>query len=279
MKALLSAALTLAVLTGCAAQAPEPTATSAGKDPQEANEVKWKLERAKADCMKKKGFKYIPFVMAGPAETETQKRMAAGDYAATKEFRTKYGYQVFAQYIYPNDSASGALVTEEFGEDPNSKVAMNETQFNAFKSAKNACSTKAFKAVLNADVKDPLDVLKLQRDLSGRLTARRLDGDAELVKLAVTFGDCLKAKGYPITSLKPTDLAKRGETATYAEIDKLGPGSSGSSPDLTAAQAKPHFAKEVKDALDDLECGKEFYARFSPIYTAIRQEVKAQIPL
>lgn len=60
-----------------------------------------RLERAKADCMKKKGFKYIPFVMAGPAETETQKRMAAGDYAATKEFRTKYGYQVFAQYIYP----------------------------------------------------------------------------------------------------------------------------------------------------------------------------------
>ncbi|MEU7893765.1 hypothetical protein AB0B45_12960 [Nonomuraea sp. NPDC049152] len=277
MRAFVAAALALAVLTGCATQAPEPVASSATGAGKDAKETKWKLERAKADCMKQKGFKYIPFIMSEPKETEAQKKMAHGDYAAAKEFRTKYGYQAFARYIYPHDSASGALVPEDFGEDPNAKVRMNEAQFRAFETAKQACSTKAFKVVLNKDVSSIMDVANLQRDLSDRLTARRLDGDSELVRLAVTFGDCLKAKGYAVTSLKPSDLAKRGEKAMFAELDKLGDDSHGF-PELTAEQARPHFAKEVKDALDDLECGKEFYARYSPISTAIRQEAEEQIP-
>ncbi|GAA3307686.1 hypothetical protein GCM10020219_006950 [Nonomuraea dietziae] len=52
-----------------------------------------------------------------------------------------------------------------------------------------------------------MDVFKMHFDLNKQLTTRRIDGDAELVRLAATFGDCLKGKGYAITSLKPSDLA------------------------------------------------------------------------
>ncbi|MEV4250697.1 hypothetical protein AB0J63_45795 [Streptosporangium canum] len=275
MRAFVTAALALAVLTGCATDAPEPAAPSATGAGQEA---KWKMERLKADCMKQKGFKYTPFVMSGPKETEAQKKIAAGDYAAAKEVRTKYGYRIFAQFVYPEDSASGALVVEEYGQNPNQEARMNETQFNAYKTAEDACMAKAFKAVLNKDVKDWMDVLKMHVDLKKQLTARRLDGDAELVSLAATFGDCLKGKGYAITSLKPSDLANRGEKAMLAQVGKIGKEQGKSWPDLTAEQARPYLATEVKDALDDLECGKEFYARYSPMSTAVDQEVEAQLP-
>ncbi|MEV4065330.1 hypothetical protein [Nonomuraea dietziae] len=275
MRAFVTAALALAVLTGCATDAPEPAAPSATGAKQEA---KWKMERIKADCMKQRGFKYTPFVMSGPKETEAQKKMAAGDYAAAKEVRTKYGYRVFAQFVYPDDSASGALVEDEHEQDPNPGARLNETQFNAYKKAEDACMAKAFKVVLNKDVKNRMDVFKMHADLSKQLTARRLDGDAELVRLAATFGDCLKGKGYAITSLKPSDLAGRGEKAMWAQVGKMGK-EPGAWPDLTAAQARPYLAKEIKDALDDLECGKEFYARYSPMKTAVDQEVEAQIPL
>ncbi|MFE3455087.1 hypothetical protein ACFXJ8_39820 [Nonomuraea sp. NPDC059194] len=271
------AALALAVLTGCATDMPEPAAPSATGAGQEA---KWKMERLKADCMKQKGFKYTPFVMSGPKETEAQKKMAAGDYAATKEVRAKYGYRIFSQFVYPNDSASGALVVEEYGEDPNPGVRMNKTQFNAYKKAEDACMSKAFKAVLNKDVKNRMDVFKMQAELKKQLTTRRLDGDAELVRLAATFGDCLKGKGYAITSLKPSDLAGRGEKAMLAQVTKIGKEQGDESwPDIMAAQARPYLAKEIKDALEDLECGKEFYVRYSPMSTAVDQEVEAQFPL
>ncbi|GAA2417038.1 hypothetical protein GCM10010404_89440 [Nonomuraea africana] len=276
MRAFVTAALALAVLTGCATDAPEPAAPSATGAGQEA---KWKMERFKADCMKQKGFKYTPFVMSGPKETEAQKKMATGDYAAAKEVRTKYGYRIFAQFVYPDDSASGALVIEEYGQNPNPGARLNETQSNAYKTAENACMAKAFKAVLNKDVKNRRDVFKMHFDLKKQLTTRRLDGDAELVRLAATFGDCLKGKGYAITSLKPSDLAGRGEKAMVAQVDKIGKEQGKFWPDITAAQARPYLAKEIKDALDDLECGKEFYARYSPMSTAVDQEVEAQLPL
>ncbi|MBG0830091.1 hypothetical protein HS041_20190 [Planomonospora sp. ID67723] len=96
--------------------------------------------------------------MSEPKETEAQKKTAAGDYAATKQVRTEYGYRIFSQFVYPDDSASGTLVA---------------------------------------------DVIKMHVDLEKQLTTRRVDGDAELVRLAATSGDCLKGRGCTITSLKP----------------------------------------------------------------------------
>ncbi|GAA3307689.1 hypothetical protein GCM10020219_006960 [Nonomuraea dietziae] len=40
----------------------------------------------------------------------------------------------------------GALVEKEYGQDPN-RARMNETQFNAYKKAEDACMAKAFKVV------------------------------------------------------------------------------------------------------------------------------------
>ncbi|MFF0305915.1 hypothetical protein ACFYSC_00740 [Streptosporangium sp. NPDC004379] len=276
MRVLVTTALTLAVLTGHAAAAPGPAAPATA---DAAQETKWKLERFKAGCMKQKGFKYTPFVESGPKETETQRKAEAGDYAAAKEVRTKYGYRIFAQFVYPDDSASGALVVEERGEDPNPGARMNETQFDAYKAAEDACLAKAFKAVLNKDVKNRMDVLMKHIELKKRLTVQRLDGDARLVSLAKPFGACLRGKGYTIASLTPSHLADRGRKAALAQVGRFGKEQGKSWPELTPAQARPYLAEEIEDALDDLECGREFYARYSPMSAAVDREVEAQFPL
>ena len=56
----------------------------------------------------------------------------------------------------------------------------------------------------------------------------------------------------------------RGREAFLAEGEKLGPGEYGSQPDLTPYQARPYLAREIKAALDNLECGKDFYALYTP---------------
>ncbi|MEU1728538.1 hypothetical protein [Nonomuraea sp. NPDC005692] len=42
---------------------------------------------------------------------------------------------------------------------------------------------------------------------------------------------------------------------------------------LTPAQAQPYLAKEIKAALDDLECGKDFYRAYTPKVEAITQRI------
>ncbi|MEV1167222.1 hypothetical protein [Nonomuraea sp. NPDC049784] len=85
-KTLPTALLALAVLCGCggaAETAAAPSPSAAAKD------KKHQFEAAKADCMKQKGFKYIPYVYPQPQGTEEGRRRAAGDYQAMRKYREK----------------------------------------------------------------------------------------------------------------------------------------------------------------------------------------------
>ncbi|MER5424434.1 hypothetical protein [Streptosporangium roseum] len=264
-----TAALSLAVLAGCGSQSAPQSASgpaAATPGPSSGTPDDRRIQQIKADCMKQKGFSYIPFVAPPQKQTELERKVAEGDYEATRELRAKYGFQVFAAHVYPDDTASGALVLEAFVTDPNEGIrrALNRTQAEVHREAEDVCFIKAVKEVLHKDTPSRLDYLKQRVTKTRQIRERELDGDPGLVELAMSFGDCLKAKGYPVPSLKPTALAVRGMDAFREEEGKLGPDDSGSVPDLTPAQARPYLTREIKAALDDLECGKDFYASYWP---------------
>ena len=45
------------------------------------------------------------------------------------------------------------------------------------------------------------------------------------------------------------------------------------SPTLTPEEARPYLNKEIKAALDDLECGKDFYPAYLPKEKAVDQQI------
>lgn len=126
--------------------------------------------------------------------------------------------------------------------------------------------------MLHKEVKSFFDLTTQRWDALRQLRTRRLDGDPRLVEQAVAFGDCLVAKGYRVTSRKPTDLAQRGSRTFGAQLKRLNQGKR----EPTAKQARPYLIREIEDALDDLACGKDFYARHSPADAAIIEEIDAE---
>ncbi|WP_147425252.1 hypothetical protein [Bailinhaonella thermotolerans] len=267
MRVLVKTALALALLSGCAAQA---SATPAPR-PEGVSERQWRLELARADCMRDRGFAYIPHVQQART-TELQRRVEAGDLAATAESRARYGYRMFAQYVYPDDPASGALVTDG-RENPNPPGRLNESQAAAYADATAVCVSVAYKKALNKDVQSYADVLQQRAALRAELRARRVDKDPELVRLAGAFGDCLAGKGYTVESRTPSALADRGERRFGAELKKASRAAKG---ELTAARAKPYLTREIKDARDDFSCGKSFYTRYLPIDAEITARIDAE---
>ncbi|MGV9379245.1 hypothetical protein ACWDRB_25735 [Nonomuraea sp. NPDC003707] len=294
-KTLPTALLALAVLCGCggaaetAAAPPSPSAAAAAKD------KKHQLEAAKADCMKQKGFKYVAWVKPEQPQSDEDRRRDAGDYQAMKKYREKYGFGVFAEFVYPKEMNAPAAQRESPNQDPNMKIqeALSEAQLGAYHKAKDACMVTAGKQVLGVTLKSNLDYYNQIALTRKRATAATLDSDPKLVELAGAMATCLKGKGYAVTDTGPTALAKRGQDAFYKEQDKVGreqddtvpdvapPAKKGDNqpinmPSLTAEQARPYLAKEIKAALDDLECGKDFYPVFTPRKSAIDTQVRAQ---
>ncbi|MEU7895703.1 hypothetical protein AB0B45_22965 [Nonomuraea sp. NPDC049152] len=260
--------LSLALISGCAAEQAAAPVPSKGPDPRP------RMEQIKADCMKQKGFRYIAFVQP------PQPKPDLGTYEGMKAYRQKYGYGVFAMHVYPKDPlARGG--ESPYVHDPNDAIMMklNNEQLASYKKAREGCLNRAAKEVLKKEVSSTDKAVDLLNAASARLEAEEIDGDPELVALASSLADCLTAKGQKVSSTKPTDLARRGSKAFWAESEKLGdeqyPNNKGLHyvPDLTAAQARPYLDREVKAALEDLECGKEFYTRYAPKQASIDARV------
>ncbi|GAA2370256.1 hypothetical protein [Nonomuraea africana] len=261
--------LSLALVAGCAAEPAAAPAPSRGADPRP------RMEQIKADCMKQKGFAYIAFVQ--PSQPKPDRTT----YEGMRAYRQKYGFGVFAMHVYPKDPLAGGAEAD-IPENPNDKIMMklNSTQLASYKKTRETCLRRAAKEVLNKDVTTMDNAVDQLNAASARLEAREIDGDPELVTLAAGFADCLTAKGYKVSSTKPEALAKRGPDAFWAESNTMGDkqfpkGKEGYHyvPMLTPAEARPYLEREVKAALEDLECGKEFYARYAPRKAAVEARV------
>ncbi|MFF5206669.1 hypothetical protein [Streptosporangium sp. NPDC000396] len=262
--------LALAVLAGCG-QEPTPGAPSAEKAPATADShaKRRQMEAMRADCMKGKGFKYIPNV--SPDKIRKGRLMElSGDYEAMHEYREKHGFGVYFAWAYPDDPDEGIPKTLP---DPNMKLAesFSEAQYEAWDAADNACLATVFKKLTGKTIASRDDLYEQAENLYIKARERELDGDARLVELARGFGDCLKSKGYPVNSLKPTALQTNvrdrfEKERTEAQKKRMESGAMEKPGGLRMPpnEARPRLAKEIKAALDDLECGKDFYAEFLP---------------
>lgn len=286
-------AVPLALLTGCGS-AVQLAAGTVPLEPRQSRQHR--IEAARADCMKQRGFKYIPYVHAW-SPGEDLRKSAQGDLAAMKRHREKYGYGVFALYVHPAEFGNPMVKPDDPPPvDPNLEIQsrLSRTQRKAYFAAYDDCYAKAVHKVTGKRVTSVFDHFEQAEALAGRLVARELDGDAELVQLAAGMARCLMAKGYAISSAAPTALAARGPERFRAEENALGrpipaeerrrlhrkaDRNARYAPNLTAEQARPYLDREIKDALDDLKCGQKFYPVYEPAATQLRQRAYREFGL
>ena len=120
------AALGLTLVTACSGQDAEPgagatTAAAANHQAQQQG-----MQNFVADCMKKKGFQYVPQVAATGEDRRgvgrfTGPRSVLESPNEVRAFREKYGFGVFAQMVYPNDPAV-AVRRKDPADNPNTAI-------------------------------------------------------------------------------------------------------------------------------------------------------------
>jgi hypothetical protein len=272
------AALLLVALSGCGSAAAERAVARPGTPTERASQ----MEAVRGDCMREKGFRYVAYVPPPRRKTTAQAKEEAGDYQAMKRFRQKNGYGVFAFYVYPQEYGNPMVPPDRPlppDPDPNHKLmaSLSKTQFRAYQEADQACLVRAVRTVMGKDVKSIGDQVDQANAKAAQLKSRALDGDPLLVGRAAAMATCLEARGYRIGSTRPTAMAGRGPADIRQEMEQ--PVGALFEPDLSVEQARPYLAREITDALDDLECGRDFYADFEPRRTAIEARVYAEFGL
>ncbi|MEV0387395.1 hypothetical protein [Nonomuraea sp. NPDC050643] len=249
----------LATLTGCASSDGNEAGATPSADP--ANQQR-QTQTQLATCMKGKGFAYHPMVSM-PELPDAVKQEMSGDYPAMKKYRSKYGFGFAASIVYPNDGVGrmARQMGEDDTDDPNGKViaGLSKPQREAYFEAMEACNLEMFNKATGKKHKSMQEVAEAQGEMLKQIIGREIDGDPKLVELASAFADCLKGKGYRVTSQRPSDIARSTESSFMTEFGRLG-----RKQNPTADEARPLLRREIKAALDDLECGKEFYAAYRP---------------
>ncbi|MFG3440798.1 hypothetical protein ACGF0J_26385 [Nonomuraea sp. NPDC047897] len=277
----LGAAALLGVLAGCGTSAATPPSPA----PAPAKDTARQIQAALADCMKGRGFTYVPFV-APPLEfSDEQKKAHNGDYAAMKAERSKQGFGVFYNLVHPRRPKD----LDDPGANPNWEIRrdLSPAQQEAYDEAEQSCQSGAITKVTGKVVKSEEDRFAQINRLIDQTVQRELDGDPELVGLASTMADCLSGKGHRTTSAKPTAMnlwgwklftAQKDEIAKNDDIPDTGlPAGQYYEPTrMSPAEARRHLDREIKVALDDLECGKDFHAAYQPRFRQIEQRVSEQ---
>ncbi|MFD8564997.1 hypothetical protein ACFV1N_47690 [Streptosporangium canum] len=253
-------------LTACASPQETPsnslTATTAAQ-----NRATWeKIEASRADCMKQAGFKYTPTLPEVPRQAK-EAASGNGSYDAMMKQRSKYGFGVFAKYVYP-DQNSGNKTSN-----PNLiyMMSLKSGQLAAYNKADEQCFVKSLNEVTGKRATSRQDYEQQRAALVEKYYKRMVDSDPELLDLGRKFADCLKQKGYQVPQAEPQGLASRGWTVFSKQASEIGAKAFKNpkpgviyEPDFKPAQANPYLKKEIKAALDDLECGKSFYAAYYP---------------
>jgi len=192
------AALSLALLTACGdASAAQPAETPTPK----GQERQYQIQAIIADCMKQKGFRYVPYVPPRRQKSEEELKRESGDYAAMKEFREKYGFGVWASLVYPKEFGNPAVKPDGNPPvDPNWEIqsSLSEAQRKAYGEAYDACNAKAVKEVTGTEVTG--SVFQMGEQINKRiaqLKARELDGDPRARRPRRPDGELPERQGVP----------------------------------------------------------------------------------
>lgn len=244
----------------------------------EAEKQEYELANAMAECMKKAGFTYVAYV-APPAAPQFQDAFER-NYEAARTFREKYGFGAFAPAAYPDDPNVNMPTTSG---DPNAaafnalpadrKPAYNIALFgNADRSKMPGGKLGGCSGEAQAKVYGTQDQIKAKSEAASeqaRIAKQNLNGDAQLVQLAQAYGTCLRGKGYPVGTTSVTEIRTALRFEWFGKAAQLTPAPPEGRPDATEqkmdpAVARPQLTQEIKAALADIDCGKDFRAAYFP---------------
>jgi hypothetical protein len=264
------AATSLAVLAGCGGQAAAPPAAGGAADANgagnpDSNEVK--AENEIADCMKKKGFRYVPHPLSFDGGSDQLARYGGVLFVLeppdqVRTFRAKYGFGAYSKLAYPDDPAV-RVDQPDPSKNPNNAIrdALDPAQQQAYDKALegNTGDSKAGqKAPSNPDSgcagtaaekyygKGPSG----DEQAANRREYAAFTNDPAVIKAAQKYGDCLKAKGYQVRRAQPGSIEQEMQTSWVDKVQNAG--------SISPAEAKAQLDKEIKAALDDLDCSLDY---------------------
>lgn len=243
-----------------------------------------------AACMRKSGFGYVAWV---PPSASDPAGGLERDYGRARQVREKYGFGVFAAYVYPDDP-------ERPGSAPRTAANPNDAVYAALSPEQKAAWDTALTGSAGPARPEPgagcLGEARLKvygerhkSDAGGtvaedaRTSRQALDGDPQLVGLAQGYANCLRGKGHVVadtavtrirTSLQSVWFGKAGELTAPQDAGRGAPAPAGSAGPAGPAEgatldpsvARAMLAQEIQAALDDLDCGREFRAAYFPRY-------------
>jgi hypothetical protein len=268
------------VLAGCGSQGETPAAAGsapAGAEPtgdqaqlaKQAQDKRSRAENMIADCMKQQGFTYIPYA---PAMSTTSAPSIRGQnpalvsYEDLKAFRQKYGFGVYAADVYPQDPkvASRQATAEP---DPNEaiKAGLDPARRQVYSKAlygegkgNGGCANDSMKAVFGDTPAD--DAVK---QAESRQTQLAFESDPGVLQAAHAYASCLNGRGHKVSSTKPGLIE---ESLREALITARGQGQG----NLAGDAARTALDNEIRQSMDDLECGKDYFVAAKPFVTKLR---------
>ncbi|NRQ33560.1 hypothetical protein HII36_17130 [Nonomuraea sp. NN258] len=250
----------------------------ASPETEAAYEKKAAMEETRVACMQEKGFTYLAQPVIKRKWQPGERERLTGDHEALRAYRAKYGFGVWSKLVYPRDP----VVNPVSGENVNNKnlMAMPADQLKKWRAADDACFAEAAKEHLGLTITSQDDYLERLNAALAKSSAA-LDKDERIAALGGRFATCLG-----VGRAKPSALAELGRTMFVQQatevakklrkgpLPKVPKGRTLTMmPQLKPEQAKPYLDKEIKAALKDLDCGKAFYAAYSPRAWAAREQV------
>ncbi|SMD25990.1 hypothetical protein [Kibdelosporangium aridum] len=269
---------TVLVLAGCGAQSGTPAgpAGPAGAEPvrdralaAQVQDQRRQAQNMIADCMKQQGFTYVPHVPAASATPSAPsirgQHPALVAYEDLKTFRQKYGFGVYAADVYPQDpnvaprqpaTTPNPNDAVKAGLDPAAKEAYNKALHGVGK-GNGGCVNDSMKAVFGDTPAD--DAAK---QAQSRQTQSAFESDPGVVQAANAYAACLGSRGHKLSSTKPGMIEK---SLHQALVTARGQGN------LTGDAARTALDNEIHQAMDDLECGKDYFVAAKPFVTKLRE--------
>jgi hypothetical protein len=249
-----------------------------------------RIQAMTADCMKQSGFTYVAHV---PAELLAPPIEEPTDYAAMKKERSADGFGIFLKYARPDDPhlRAGEGPADHNpndairdGLDPAQRKVYQTTLFGDDLAQKakglplGGCYGKAEQVVSPHARKlyaDRMHKIITDQANSGGKRVKFDDPPAllnnpDLKKVENGYVNCLKGLGYEIEPDRAYPVTEIAQRPTLDALDRLTHGDiiGGKVDQATAAN---QLKAEIKSALEDLECGKDYFVLHEKLLTADRR--------
>ncbi|MEO6089826.1 MAG: hypothetical protein ABIQ18_42630 [Umezawaea sp.] len=244
----------------------QPPADGSPESKAEADSVT--TENLIADCMKARGFTYVPrpLKFGRPVGNLSGMDPALVPHEDLKEYRARYGFGSFARDVYPNDlnvslppPSPNPNTAIRDGLDAATRDAYDQALDGGAREARDggspgsktsadSCSAKASEQVYGQE--EPADPAK---EAAAAQAQREFQTDPQLLEAAQGYATCLRGQGYEVPVVKPGAIERTVEQIATKLYDEA-----------SGANLQQGLDREIVMALEDLECGKAYEAVAKP---------------